>query len=255
MSSVSPPLYSPANSIDRAGSRGSHGSSSGEGIGITTRLLLTISIILTLVTGIVLLLVWMVGAELSRAGHSTDTSLRQIEIGNDVLAIPVNHIRFRSQRRNGVAGRTDLYFHWPKMSGFSEQLESEFNSETVNPAIIFVKLEPRPMTKDMSGRIDPIYRKFFVNEPMPAPGGLLKQNLSASSGYAGEYIAYERDSDRPFVARCVEGSQTGATEYCITDFHIGRNISVTYRFHVELLDQWMPLDLAIRTGINSMIVQ
>lgn len=268
MSAATPPLYTTHNIVGltrqrdtdkHSGDHAAHGDASNgnasEGGGFTARLLLIISIVLTLVTGAILLLVWMVGAELSRAGHSTDTSLRQIEIGNDVLAIQANHIRFRSQRRNGVADRSDLYFYWPQMSGFSEMLESEFNTETVNPNIIFVTLEPRRMSTDMSGRIAPIYRKFFVDAPTPAPGGLLRQTLSTASGYVGEYIVYERKGAQPFAARCVEESNAGATPYCIRDFHIGHNMSVTYRFHISLLDQWMPLDYAIRASVNGMIVQ
>lgn len=268
MSTATPPLYEPSNVIGRSRLRNggncaavhaqhsnTGNSDINEGRGLTARLLLMLSIVLILVTGAILLLVWMVGAELSRAGHSTDTTLRQIEIGNDVLVIQANHIRFRSQRRNGVADRADLYFYWPQMSGFSELLENEFNTETVNPDIIFVTLEPRRMSKDMSGRIDPIYRKFFVDEPAPAPGGLLRQSLSSASGYVGEYVVYERKSPNPFAARCVGKSDTGATPYCIRDFHIGRNMSVTYRFHISLLDQWMPLDYAIRASVNAMIVQ
>lgn len=266
MSTTSPPLYVPSDVVGRTRSNyvGSLNASQSDNVGsgggqretgLTARLLMILSIVLTGVTGVVLLLVWMVGTELSRAGHTIDTSMRQIEIGNDVLAVQANHIRFRSQRRNGIVDRADLYFFWPQMSGFTEALENEFNSDTVNPNILFVTLEPRRMSRDMSGRIDAIYRKFFVGAPTSAPGGLLRQNLSTASGYAGEYLVFERSNPQPFVARCVEDSEAGATPYCIRDFHIGRDISVTYRFHISLLDQWMPLDYAIRASINAMIVQ
>jgi hypothetical protein len=218
-----------------------------------SRFLVAISVALCLMTGAVLLAVWAIGTELSRAGHAADTTLFQIEIGDDVLDIPANWIRFRSQRHFGKAGRVDLYFHWPEMSGFSDSLDSEFNSEAVNPAIIFVTVEQRRMTLDMSGRIDPIYRKFFIGKPTPSDSGLVRQDLSQTSGYEGEFLAFEADNPHPYAARCVDKSESGATPYCIRDIHLGRNLSVTYRFHASLLGNWKALDRAIRARTSAMM--
>ena len=58
---------------------------------------------------------WL-GASIAMAGHTDDSSMREIVIGNNVIAAPANAIRFERQRTNGVAGRLDLYnaeiVHW-----------------------------------------------------------------------------------------------------------------------------------------------
>jgi hypothetical protein len=45
------------------------------------------------------------GQAILMGGHSDDTSSREIVIGNDVLAVPANMIRFEAARRDGAARR------------------------------------------------------------------------------------------------------------------------------------------------------
>jgi type 1 fimbria pilin len=44
----------------------------------------------------------MIGGTIALAGNTTDDSLHEIVIGNDVLLLPANVIRFESQRVSGV---------------------------------------------------------------------------------------------------------------------------------------------------------
>lgn len=216
-------------------------------------ILLIISAVLIALTILGLALVWLFGTALSHGGHSDDTTSRQIVMGNDVLNVPANMIRFRSQRSTTNLERLDLYFRWPQMEGFNEQLKREFNSGEINPAIVFVTVTPRQMTQDMSGRIDALYSKFFVGTPKDAGAGLTQHALSADSGYGGEVLLVEKDSPYPYAARCVMKQVNGLTPYCIRDFHLGRNLSVTYRYHASQLAHWMALEGAIRAAFHDMI--
>ena len=208
---------------------------------------------LTLLSGAMLFTVHLFGAEIARAGFSTDATKRQIVIGNDVLDVPGNIIRFRAQRRAQNLERLDLYFFWPEMTGYSDRLSPEFDRPSINPAILFVTVEPRTMTQDMTGRIEPIYSKFMEGPETDAGNGLKRRALSASGGFAGEELWYEADSPYPFTARCVRSDDPSATPYCLRDFHAGHDLSVTYRFHRALIGQWMALDRAIRAEINAMV--
>jgi hypothetical protein len=201
----------------------------------------------------VALAAWL-GSELSLAGHSDDALPRQIVIGNDVLSVPGNVIRFRDQRREPTATRLDLYFHWPSLSGYSEALDAHFSSQTADASILFVTLEPRQMTLEMSGRLGPLYGKFMTGERFAAGHGLIRAPLSEAAGFVGEAVWYEADSPYPFVARCV-GPESGATPYCMRDFHIGRGLSATYRFHQSLIPDWRRLDAAVRQRLKSMLVE
>src|SRR5690606_18487550 len=59
----------------------------------------------------------LLGPLIARGGHSDSTQAYEIIIGNNVLSIPANMIRFPNQRRDGVAERLDLYARWPGLTG------------------------------------------------------------------------------------------------------------------------------------------
>jgi hypothetical protein len=216
-------------------------------------LLLWFCLFLLVFTATVLLAVFLIGAEIRRAGHSSDTTLHEIVIGNDVLAVPANMIRFRSQRRSGEAQRIDLYGLWPEMSGYSEANKAEFNKTTVNPALIFITLEPRQMSQDMTGRIEPIYSKFLKGEPVKGGYGLMRQTLSQEGGFYNEDLWFEVNSPYPFAARCMRADTDGAAPYCLRDIHVGQGLSVTYRFHLSLIGEWLAIDAAVRAQVKAML--
>lgn len=217
------------------------------------RLLLFASFVLTAFTGLIFLAVWLIGEELSHAGHTADETPRQIVVGNDVLNIPANLIRFRSQRNAAQAGRVDLFALWPALEGYSETNAEAFTGAEVNEKLIFVTIEPRTMTQDMSGRIGPIYEKFFTGPPVDAGHGLLKRPLSASGGFGAEELWYEAASPYPYAVRCVRNDAGAGTPYCLRDLHMGRDITVTYRFHSALIGEWMEIEQAVRNRINKML--
>ena len=214
------------------------------------KLLSGVSLVLLAFAGVILALAHYAGAEISRGGHSTDTSAREILIGNDVLEVPANVIRFPTQRRAGDVERLDLYLRWPDMAGYTEEAASDFNSPAVNPAIVFLTIEPRSMTMDMSGRIGPIYSKFLAGPEHDAGHGLKRRALDGDSGYGGEELWYETGSPYPFAARCMAPETPGATPYCLRDIHIGRDLTVTYRFHQSLMGEWMALEKSVRAAIR-----
>ena len=223
--------------------------------GSTSSFVLKLSAVLIGISVVVYAIAHMVGSELSRAGHSIDTSIREIAIGRDVVQIPGNLIRFGSQRRAHEAQRIDLYMHWPSMSGYSEELSSAFNRETVDPSIIFVTLEPRTMTRDMSGRIEPIYSKFLVGPERNAGHGLKRRQLAGDGGFMDEDLVYEADSPYPFAARCISDTAEAITHFCLRDIQAGRDLMATYRFHESLLGNWRAMDAAIREKLKQVIVE
>lgn len=223
------------------------------GKGSVLRIVLIVSAGLAVLTCLALLCVRLIGSEIARAGHSDDPSIRQIVMGNDVLNVPGNMIRFRSQRRSSSLVRLDLYLMWPEMAGYSEAMKEEFNRPTINPAILFLTIEPRTMSQDMTGRIPAIYAKFMEGQETDAGFGLKRRGLSAEGGFGGEELWYEADSPYPFAARCVKPGEASATPYCLRDIHVGRDLAVTYRFHQSLIGEWMALDAAIRAQMKRMI--
>ncbi|MFZ1814239.1 MAG: hypothetical protein WBO55_05730 [Rhizobiaceae bacterium] len=222
--------------------------------GSAASFILKFTLILSALTALFAGLAFLIGGELSRGGHSVDTSLREIVIGNDVVRVPANMIRFGSQRRSSSSARLDLYIHWPSLSGYSEKLQDIFNEERINPSILFLSLEPRTMSRDMSGRIEPIYSKFYRGLEQDAGHGLKRRELAAEGGFLDEELVYESGNPYPFAARCIRESAKSASPYCIRDIHVGRDLTLTYRFHASLLKDWMRFDAAVRSLAKWMIV-
>lgn len=193
------------------------------------------------------------GDNLSRAGHSSSTAELEIVIGNEYVKVPANKIRFYSQRNSGAHEKLDLYIHWPSLSGYQDNLSADFNNSTENKNLVFVSIEPRNMSHDMSGRVAPIYTQFFEGRAQPTNTGLVKQALSAKGGFIDEDLYYAASSPYPFATRCVR-EIASTTPFCIRDIHVGKNLMITYRFHQKHLGEWIELEQSIRALTKSMIV-
>ena len=193
------------------------------------------------------------GELVSKGGHTNDDSLRKIVIVNDLVNVPANMIRFPSQRKAKSVTRLDLYAHWPSLNGYSDELAKDLDSMADNSPLLFVSLEPRTMSKDMTGRIENIYELFFGGPPVDAGNGLVRRAFSSESAFFSEDLYYEANSPYPFAARCIRESDKIAAPICIRDIHIGHDLMLTYRFHTSLLPQWMTLDRAVRRRFAAMI--
>jgi hypothetical protein len=197
-----------------------------------------------------------IGGWLGDSDHSADPARREIVIGNDVVLVAGNHIRFASQRRNGTAERLDLHFHWPDMAGYGEGRDAAFDAGGLDPSVVYVSLEPRTMRLDMSGRMEPIYAKFLRGPEIDAGNGLKRRALDPEPGFVAEDFYWETASPWPFAARCVRADPaTGGGPWCLRDIHAGRDLSVTYRFHVAQIGEWMALDAAVRAFVNEMLAR
>lgn len=189
-----------------------------------------------------------VGRSIALAGHTEDTTRHEIVIENNVLSVPANVIRFERQRRDGIADRLDLYVRWPDMSGYTAATRSDYNHTAGSRRIIFLSFEKQMMSRDMSGRFEPIYKALIVNPGVPAQGGVLLYGFIEKSGYMNEVLAVadRGDGTPPFVARCMTGPEADSSlAPCERDVQVGDGLSLTYRFPKELLPGWRALDAAV----------
>lgn len=197
---------------------------------------------------------WL-GQTIALAGHSNDISLHEIVIGNDVLNIPANMIRFEASRRDGVAERVDIYLRWPQMDGYSDAARDTFNHADGDKSILFLAFEPRMMSRDMSGRYEPIYRKLIDTAGRPGPGGLSVHRFAENSGYVDEVLVVgDATGDEPFVMRCLTG--TAARESlapCERDIHVADGLSLTYRIPAQLAGEWREIEARVRQAAASLV--
>jgi hypothetical protein len=189
----------------------------------------------------------LVGGRIALGGHSDSTQQHEIIIGDDVLSAPENMIRLPEQRRSGMANR-------PNLSGFDQLEQETFNGAHSSRKLIFLSFEERVMSRDMSGRFDPIYRHLIEGNGAAGPAGLERYVLPAKAGYLNEvlYVGPLEGSQR-FVARCSEEEKEKFIAACERDMQIGGNLSATVRFPVELLPEWRALNAALKPLITRLI--
>ncbi|MFA6153645.1 hypothetical protein [Mesorhizobium sp.] len=187
------------------------------------------------------------GRSIAMAGYTDDPTIHQVVIGNNVIAVPANAIRFDQARRDGIASRLDLYLRYPQMTGYSEAARDDFNHTGTSKTIIFLTFEQRMMSRDMSGRFAPIYSALITQPGIPGPGGTTVYGFNEKSGYLNEELVVGKLTGKePFVARCLSGpSAEESLAPCERDIHVGEDLSLTYRFPKELLGDWQALDMSI----------
>lgn len=188
------------------------------------------------------------GRSIAMAGHTDNATVHEIVIGNDALAVPANMIRFENARRDGAAARLDLYLRWPQMDGYSREASDDFNHIAGSRNILFLSFEQRMMSRDMSGRLEPIYRSLIEQPGRAGPAGLAVHSFVEKSGYVDEMLVVgDGDSARPFVMRCLSGGPARESlAPCESDIHVGNGLSLTYRMPAELMRSWREVDEAIR---------
>lgn len=211
------------------------------------------TVFIALFTIVLAILAHLYGQYISDAGHSASTTQREIVIANDVLMIEDNHIRFSEQRVSGVHGRIDLYAVWPSLSGYTEALADNFNNIGDEKSLIFMTLEPARMSRDMTGRLEPIYRGLMLEPSAEGDYGLTINALKDETSNNSEWLYVGQEiGQRKFVARCLSGTILDtALAPCERDVQFESGLSLTYRFPAHLLEHWRILDQKFMQFIQS----
>ena len=198
------------------------------------------------------------GQQLALAGHTASRETYDIFIGQDHLRLPANVIRFDNQRATSIVERIDLYLTWPGLEGYSDETRHLFNDVNRPESLIFLQIAQSTMSRDMSGRLAPIYRHVLADTPQDGPAGLNRYDAKPDSSYAGEvFFAAERGDERqPYVVRCLlpESSAASTSADCQRDVHMGKDLTVLYRFSGKLLPQWRTIDASIESFVRERLV-
>lgn len=198
------------------------------------------------------------GQELARGGNSLSGEKHQIIIGQDALSLPANVIRFEAQRKSGPAESVSVYLTWPKLEGYGRSNAAIFSDPRRSDRLIFIDFSQSVMSRDMSGRVEPIYSKLFTGEPATGPAGLTVHTLSRKSGFGDERLLTATLPDGGIYAvRCLlppDGQATTSAD-CLRDVHVGRDLTMLYRFSSALLPQWREIDRSVRDFAHRHLVR
>ncbi len=197
------------------------------------------------------------GRHISLAGNTDSTAEITLTIGRDTVKLPENAIRFPSQRHDGAAERVDLYLAWPDMRGYSKGNHLRFDDVVQSSGLIFMQIAQSTMSRDMSGRLEPIYSHLIEGPAEAFRDGLTLRRLRADAGYGDEVLLTAPVKGGPdYVVRCILPStpDKAASGDCQRDIKVGKDLSVLYRFSSSHLDDWEHIDAAIRTFVEARLM-
>lgn len=198
---------------------------------------------------------WL-GQRMALGGHSESDTALAITIGEDTLQIPENTIRFAEQRHSGSADRIDLYLTWPGLMGYNQDNRDSFDNAERPDMLLFLQISQSTMSKDMSGRLQPIYTQLFDGPAESFGHGLTLHHLKNTSGYGAEVVlTAEHPGQSPFAVRCLlpSAGERATSGDCQRDIHVGRDLTVLYRFSSSLLKDWHHIDAAVRSFVGARI--
>ncbi|MFS8049564.1 hypothetical protein [Rhizobium sp. BR 314] len=224
--------------------------------GLVYRITAGIAVLAALTVGISVGGHWL-GERISLGGHTTDTKPVSVTIGEDALRLTANTIRFPSERVDGTAERVDLYLTWPQMQGYSEADRLRFDDVSQSSSLIFLQLSQSTMSRDMSGRLEPIYSHIMDGVPYSGPHGLTAHRLRADAGYNNEILLTASRPGQPdYVVRCLlPASPALATSGdCQRDVKVGKDLSVLYRFSSNQLGDWRTMDAAVQSFVKARLL-
>lgn len=196
------------------------------------------------------------GERWSLGGHTDSPSPLEITIGLDRLQLPANTVRFEEQRASGPTERLDLSLLWPEMAGYTKENRNRFDDVSRADTLLFLQLSQSTMSRDMSGRLDPIYSLLFDGPPEPGPHGLILHRFKAGTGYDGEVLLTATRDGRPdYAVRCILPTSPDEANGgdCQRDIHVGRDLTVLYRFSSTLLGDWQAIDAAIEGYVSARV--
>ncbi|MEZ2219502.1 hypothetical protein AB6803_06375 [Rhizobium sp. RCC_161_2] len=224
--------------------------------GLVYRLTTGIAVLAALTVAITIGGRWL-GEKISLAGHTDSIRPITIMIGEDALRLGANTIRFPSERVSGAAERVDLYLTWPQMQGYSDADRLRFDDISQSSSLIFLQISQSTMSRDMSGRLVPIYSHLMDGQAFAGPHGLIAHPLRADAGYSGEVLlTAPRPGEPDYVVRCIlPASPVLATSGdCQRDVKVGKDLSVLYRFSANQLGDWQTMDAAVQGFVRSHLI-
>jgi hypothetical protein len=110
------------------------------------------------------------------------------------------------------------------------------------------------MSRDMSGRVEPIYRHLLTGPQEAGPAGLQLHHFKPGTGFEGEVLLTGETADGDaYAVRCLIPSEDkfASSSDCQRDIHVGEDLSVLYRFSSRLLPDWKQIDAAVQGYVTQ----
>jgi hypothetical protein len=158
-------------------------------------------------------------------------------------------IRMPVQRRPGTQERIDLAYLWPSLKPPDPALKATVGAPVDPNERLFLTIQSGDGTLPLLERVQTIYPRYLVAEPVAGPDGLTLRGFRDDTPYRGEELVFESKAPEHFLARCsLHGViNSGA---CLMERRIG-NADITIRFPRDWLSDWK----GVAAGIDRLVAR
>ena len=175
-----------------------------------------------------------------------DAPALPIVVAGTAFNIEPAAIRMRVQRHPGTQARVDLAYVWPALTPPDPAEKSPPPGAPPTPLErLFVSIEGADGTMPPIQRVETIYPRYLVAEPVAGPPGLTLRGFRKDTPYAGEELVFESNNPQHFLARCATQGVIGSGS-CLLEKRIG-DADLTFRFPRVWLDNWQQVAGAVDT--------
>jgi hypothetical protein len=173
-----------------------------------------------------------------------------IVIAGEHFVVEPAAIRMSLQRRAGTQDRVDLAYAWPGLAPAAHTPAPAPGSQAPTAERLFVTIQTANAALSPIERVEMIYPRYLVAEPVPGPAGLTLRGFRDDSPYKGEELAFDAKAPKRFLARCARQGVVGPG-HCLLERRIG-NADLTFRFPRDWLGEWRTLADGIDTLISRL---
>jgi hypothetical protein len=176
---------------------------------------------------------------------ASDAPALPIVVAGTQFAIEPGAIRMRVQRHPGAQERVDLAYVWPWLTPPDASEKPSANQPPTPVERLFVTIQGADGTLPPMERVETIYPRYLVAEPVEGPAGLTIRAFRDDTPYKGEELVFDPNAPAHFLVRCTQHEPLGPGN-CLLDRRIGE-ADITIRFPRDWLDQWQKVAAAVDT--------
>ena len=114
---------------------------------------------------------------------------------------------------------------------------------------IFITIQAVDGTLPLMERVQTIYPRYMVAEPIAGPEGLTVRGFRNDTPYKDEELVFESASPAHFLARCARKGVINSGS-CLLERRIG-NADITVRFPRDWLNDWQ----SVAAGIDKLVAR
>jgi hypothetical protein len=180
---------------------------------------------------------------------SLDAPSLPVNVSGTLFNIEPAAIRQAIQRKPGTQDRIDLAYLWPSLLPPDPARKATVGDPVDPNERLFVTIQTVDGTLPLMERVQNIYPRYMVPEPVAGPEGLTVRPFRKDTPYKDEDLVFESAAPEHFLARCARKGVVNSGS-CLLERRIG-NADITVRFPREWLNDWQD----VAGGIDRLMMR